>query len=205
MMDLRPSLSLPVVDAFDLDEPHRSLLRPLEVIRDMNGRGHRLPRFHYRVDSWEEALATQLTPHFGLWELIDVDFREDPVARSFPRYIPCAITLLASQLETFRVHVGTVVRIAANGGYRSPAHRRSRSATPHAWAAAADIYRIGDELMDSRERIEKYSRIAREVLPGIWTLPFGEDPGHAFDHVHLDLGFVSVTPHGASEEVGDDG
>ena len=28
-------------------------------------------------------------------------------------------------------------------------------------AAIADIYRIGDELLDSRERIEKYARIVK--------------------------------------------
>ena len=88
--------------------------------------------------------------------------------------------------------------------HRATADVHSTVASPHMWGAAADIYRVGDELMDSRERIEKYSAIAREVLPGIWTLPFGEDPGHAFDHVHLDLGFVTVTPHGASEEAAED-
>ena len=43
-----------------------------------------------------------------------------------------------------------------------------------------DVVSIGDELMDSRDRIEKYIRLAREVLPGVWTRPFGEGPGYAF-------------------------
>lgn len=199
-MGLLPSLPLRVVDAFDLDRSRREALRPSEYVQDRQGRVRRLPRFFYEVSSWKEALETQLTPHFGLWELIDVDFREHPAARRFPRYVPCAITLLAAQLQTLRTRVGTVVRVAANGGYRSPGHDLSTVASPHMWGVAADIYRIGDELMDSRERIEKYIRLARDVLPGIWTRPFGEAPGFSFDHVHVDLGFVTVVPHDAEDE-----
>lgn len=198
-MGLLPSLSLPVVDGFDLSRGQREVLRPSECVQDRAGRSRRLPRYFYQVSSWEEALKTQLTPHFGLWELIDVDFREHPAAASFPRYIPCAITLLAAQLELFRLRVGTIVRVAANGGYRSPGHALSTVASPHMWGTAADIYRIGDELMDSRERIEKYTRLAHDVLPGVWTRPYGEAPGRAFDHVHVDLGFVTVVPHDAPD------
>lgn len=203
-MGLQPSLPLRVVDGFELDGPRRDVFRPGEYVRDRRGLVRRLPRYFYEVTSWEEALATQLTPHFGLWELIDVDFREEEKARRFPRYVPCAVTLLAAQLETLRTRVGTVVRVAANGGYRSPSHSMSSVASPHMWAVAADIYRIGDELMDSRERIEKYIRTARDVLPGIWTRPFGEGPGFAFDHVHVDLGYVTVVPHDAADEDGMD-
>ena len=199
-MGLQPSLSLRVVDGCRLDEERRRALRPAELARDRQGRARRLPRYYYQVPSWDEALATQLTPHFGLWELLDVDFREDPWARKYPRYVPCAISLLAAQLEVFRMRVGTVVRIAANGAYRSPSHSHSSVASPHMWGVAADIYRIGDELMDSRDRIEKYTRLAREVLPGVWTRPFGEGPGYAFDHVHIDLGFAQVVPHDAADE-----
>ena len=199
-MGLQPSLPLRVVDGFELDEQRRAALRPGESVRDRQGRVRRLPRYFYEVTAWEEALRTQLTPHFGLWELIDVDFREDRAASQFPRYVPCAVTLLAAQLQTLRTSVGTIVRIAANGGYRSPSHALSTVASPHMWGAAADIYRIGDELMDTREKIEKYTRIARDVLPGIWTRSFGEAPGFAFDHVHVDLGFVRVVPHDADDE-----
>lgn len=202
-MGLQPSLSLRLVDAFDLDAPRREALRPAELVRDRQGRARRLPRYFYEVTSWEEALATQLTPHFGLWELLDVDFREAPAARRFPRYVPCAITLLAAQLQILRSEVGTIVRVAANGAYRSPGHANSTVASPHMWGTAADIYRIGDELMDSRERIEKYIRVARDRLPGVWTRPFGQGPGFAFDHVHIDLGFVNVVPHDAPDEEDD--
>jgi hypothetical protein len=191
-----------VIDAVQLDTPRRDTLRPGKLVRDREGRYRRLPRYFYEVPSWKEALATQLTPHFGLWELIDVDFREAFPGRRFPRYVPCAITLLAAQLEILRMKAGTVVRVAANGGYRSPRHAMSTVASPHMWGAAADIYRIGDETMDSQERIERYIRMARDVLPGVWTRPFGEGPGFAFDHVHVDLGFVTVVPHEVADEDG---
>jgi hypothetical protein len=160
----------------------------------------RLPRYFYEVRSWEAAVDTQLTPNFGLWELLDVDLREAEVMRVFPRYVPCAITLLATHLQLFRDRVGTVVRIAANGGYRSPGHQLAKHATPHSWGTAANVYRIGDELMDGKERIERYSRLARSVLPGIWSRPFGAGEGFVFDHVHLDLGFASDVPHDAPSE-----
>ena len=60
---------------------------------------------------------------------LDVDFREAPAARRFPRYVPCAITLLAAQLQILRAEVGTIVRVAANGAYRSPGHTMSTAAS----------------------------------------------------------------------------
>jgi len=196
----QPSLSLRLVDATTLSDPVREALRPGQFMRDSEGRARRLPRYFYEVPSWQAALDTELTPHFGLWELLDVDFREAEAARQFPRYVPCAIVLLATHLEVLREKVGTVVRIAANGGYRSPSHAHSKAASPHCWGTAANIYRIGDEMMDSQERIDRYSRLARDVLPGIWSRPFGAGPGSAFDHVHLDLVYATVVPHDAPSE-----
>lgn len=201
----QPSLPLRLVDGARLREELRAALRPGELIRDRSGRKRRLPRYFYEVSSWDSALETQLTPHFGLWELIDTDFREAAPLRSFPRYVPCGIVLLAAHLEVFREKVGATVRVAANGGYRSPGHRTNTAGTTHSWGTAANIYKIGDDLMDSRERIEEYSRLAREVLPGIWTRPFGGGPGYAFDHVHIDLGFATVIPHDAPDEEGPHG
>ena len=195
-----PSLSLRLVDGLELDTPFRDALRPGQLVTDRQGRARRLPRYFYEVPSWDTALETQLTPHFGLWELLDVDFRETEVMRIFPRYVPCAIVLLATHLEVLREKVGTVVRVAANGGYRSPGHASSQTATPHSWGTAANVYRVGDEYMDSQERIEKYSRLARDLLPGIWSRPYGAGAGFAFDHVHLDLGFATVVPHDAPSE-----
>ena len=142
----------------------------------------------------------QITPHFALWEFLDVDVREAEVIRTFPRYVPCAVTLLAGFLELFRLEVGTFVHIAANGGYRSPAHALNRYATAHAWGTAANIYRIGDDWLDDQSTIEKYARLARRVLPGIWSRPYGSGAGFADDHLHLDLGFTTVVPHQAGTD-----
>jgi hypothetical protein len=199
-MPNQPSLPLKLVDGLELKEAYRSVLRPGEMAHDREGRARRLPRFFYEVPSWEAAIGTQLTPHFGLWEFLDVDVREAEVMRTFPRYVPCAIALLATHLEVFRAEVGTLVRIAANGGYRSPGHALSEHASPHSWGAAANIYRVGSELMDNPEKIEEYTRIARELLPGVWARPYGSGEGFAFDHVHLDLGYATVVPHDAPGE-----
>jgi hypothetical protein len=195
-----PALPLPIVDGLDLDEEVRTLLRPGALVADEDGRLRRLPRFFYEVDSWATALALSLAPHFTLWEFLTVDVREAAPQRTFPRYVPCAIALLAGQLELFRAAVGTYVHIAANGGYRSPAHALSRNASPHCWGVAANIYRVGDEFLDTQERIERYARVARETMPGAWTRPFGHGPGFADDHLHVDLGYVTVVPRSAPSE-----
>jgi hypothetical protein len=139
-------------------------------------------------------MKIELATHFLLWEFIQVDVREAPALRTFPRYVPCAITLLAVCLERFREAVGTLVHISANGGYRSPSHRFSKNATPHAWGTAANIYRIGDTYLDNRNAIERFSLIARETLPGVWTRPYGAPTGYSEDHLHLDLGYVLSVP-----------
>lgn len=83
-MPEQPSLPLRVVDARELGEEFRTALRPGQTMADRNGRARRLPRFFYEIPSWEVALKTQLTPHFGIWELIDVDVRETEIMRMIP-------------------------------------------------------------------------------------------------------------------------
>jgi hypothetical protein len=190
---------LPVVDGFDLPAPHRRLLRPGEMMASRSGNLHRLPRFFYTVESSAVAVETQLTPNFALWEFIEVDLHEPAVLRAYPRYVPCAVTMLAMAMEVFRDTVGAPVRIAANGGYRSPAHAGSVSASPHCWAAAANVYRIGNDYLDTADRIQRYAEIACRVLAACWTRPFGSSAGHADDHLHLDLGYVTVVPRHLSE------
>jgi hypothetical protein len=56
------------------------------------------------------------------------------------------------------------------------------------------VYRIGDTYLDTRSAIERFSLIARETLPGIWTRPYGAPTGYAEDHLHLDLGYVLSVP-----------
>jgi hypothetical protein len=187
-------LPLKVVDGCALPDRFRDALRPGESLRDAHGRERVLPRWFYEVPSWELALKLELTPHFALWEFLQVDVREAEVMRVFPRYIPCVVTLLAVCLERLREATGTFVHIAANGGYRSPAHGLTRHASPHCWATAADIYRIGDDYLDGEQTIDRYREIARTTLPGVWTRPFGPPPDFARDHLHLDFGYVLSEP-----------
>jgi hypothetical protein len=187
-------LPLPLVLAADLSPEVRRVLRPGETLQDRAGVARTLPSSFLRVDSWHTALETSLTTNFKLWELIGVDVREAPLMRSFPRYVPCALLLLASALELFRLEVGTYVHVAANGGYRSPGHALTRHASRHCWGTAANIYRVGDTYLDSREEIDKYAAIARRVIPGAWIRPHGPEDGQADDHLHIDLGYTVFDP-----------
>ena len=187
-------LPLPLVHAHELPPGLREVLRPGEALQDRAGVARVLPSSFLRIESWQQAMETELTAHFRLSELIGVDVREAPPARAFPRYVPCAILLLASALELLRLEVGTYVHVAANGGYRTPGHALSRHASRHCWGTAANIYRIGDTYLDSREEIGKYAAIARRVIPGVWIRPYGPNDGQADDHLHIDLGYTVLDP-----------
>jgi hypothetical protein len=189
-----------VIDALTLSTERRALLRPGEMLEVSTGETHQLPRFFYEIESWQHAKETQLTPHFTLSELITVDCREaDLLLREFPHYVPCAVTVLARYLEDFRQHVDGPVCVAVNGGYRSPAHRLSGRPSPHLWATAANIYRVGDVWLDSQKAIERYARIAESLGPEVYVRPYGPDPGETDDHLHVDLGYLLCTPRGYSE------
>jgi hypothetical protein len=192
---------LKVVDAFDLDDELRSLLRPGEMVRDGQGRRHRLPRYFYEVESHDAATTMRLTPHFGLNEFALVDLKEAARLQRFPRYVPCAVRLLAFYLEQFRTVVNASVHIAVNGGYRSPAHKMSEGATPHMWGTAADVYRIGPNILKTKELIERYNVIAEDLSEDISVLPYGHVTGaNADDHVHIDLGYITFIPREISED-----
>ena len=193
-------LPLRVVDGLKLPEPYRQALKPGSLIVDEEGRARRLPRFFYEVGSYRVATEVQLAPNFHLHELIEIDVREAAVLRRFPRYVPCAVALLAATLSVLRDRVGSLVYVAANGGYRSPSHQRSRAASTHCWGTAANIYRIGDDYLDSREAIEKYAAVVLQLLPHVWVRPWGHGPGLSDDHLHLDLGYVTVVPREAAGE-----
>ncbi|HVS04331.1 MAG TPA: hypothetical protein VMT16_16320 [Thermoanaerobaculia bacterium] len=197
---MREVAGLRVVDGARLPEALRRVLKPDALIVDEAGRGRRLPRFFYEVDSRLTADETQLAPWFRLSELLETDVREAPQLQGFPRYVPCAVTLVAAALSVFRERVGTRVQVAVNGGYRSPAHELSHAASTHNWGTAANIYRVGDDLLDAQERIDKYATLARQVLPQVWARPWGHTAGFADDHLHLDLGYVTVVPRDAVGE-----
>ena len=191
---------LPVIDGLRLPDALRALLRPDEAVTDRAGRTHRLPRFFYEVRSWSQAKELSLTAHIRLSELLIVDCREARrLLEEFPHYVPCAVVLLARILEDFRAKAGAPVYVAANGGYRSPAHRLSTVAGPHNWAAAADIYRVGDTFLNSQSAIEKYATLARDLAPELNVLPYGHQAGETDDHLHLDLGYAHLVPGGSDE------
>lgn len=199
------ALPLEVVDGRALDEEYRTALRPGERVADATGIIRRLPRFFYKVSSWEAAMDIRLAPHFRLAEFIGVDVREVEPMRVFPRYVPCGVSLLAAHLELFRQSVGTYVHVTANGSYRSPAHALGTIISPHNWATAADIYRIGDDFLNKRDTLERYAKIAKELLPACWIRPIGSKPGQADDHLHIDIGYATLVPREATGEDEDTG
>ena len=191
---------LHAVDGFDLPEDYRVLLRPGEAETDFQGNIHRFPRFFYEIRRWQEAHEIRLAPHFTLAELMLVDCREARLLlNQFPHYVPCAIVLLARFLEDFRREVDAPVFISANGGYRSPAHQIGGAKSIHAWGTAADIYRVGDTFLDDPKSIERYGAIAASLSPALFVRPFGPERGQTNDHLHIDLGLVSLTPRGCSD------
>jgi hypothetical protein len=188
------------IDGLRLAEEYRALLRPGESEPGVNGTVHRLPRFFYEISSWEEAHEIRLAPHFTLAELMLVDCREArPLLSQFPHYVPCAILLLARFLEDFRREVDTPVVVSANGGYRSPAHEIGGAKSVHAWGTAANIYRIGDTFLCDTKSVEKYRTIAASLSPAVFVRPFGREKGQTSDHLHIDLGYVRLTPRECSE------
>jgi hypothetical protein len=191
---------LKVVDAFDLDAEVRSLLRPHEMAEDKQGRQHRLPRYFYEVPSHEAARDIRVTSQFGLNEFLLVDLKEAQRLRNYPRYVPCAVRLLAFYLQRLREAVGTPLHIAVNGGYRSPAHKLSIGATPHMWGTAVDLYRVGSVVLRDQNAIETYNRVAEELSDDWWVMPYGHEIGKADDHMHLDLGYVTHVPREINED-----
>jgi Peptidase M15 len=191
---------LRAIDGLNLPDEYRALLRPGEVETDVQGNVHHLPRFFYEIGSWQEAHEIRLASHFTLAELMLVDCREARLLLSqFPHYVPCAIVLLARFLEDFRREVDAPVFISANGGYRSPAHQIGGAKSIHAWGTAANIYRVGDTFLSDPKSIQKYRAIAASLGPAVFVRPFGPERGQTDDHLHIDLGFASLTPRECSE------
>jgi hypothetical protein len=201
-MDKEPGLK--IVDAFDLDPEVRSLLMPQEMAEGKDGHQHKLPRYFYEIPSHEAAREVRLSQHFGLNELLLVDLKEAERLRAYPRYVPCAVRILAFYLERLREAVGAPIHLAVNGGYRSPAHKLSVGATPHMWGTAADLYRIGSQVLNEKDTIEKFNRLAEETIDDFWVMPYGHEIGKTDDHIHLDLGYVSLVPREMSEDRSDE-
>jgi hypothetical protein len=197
-MDERES-GLKVVDGLSLPPDLRALLKPGEFVQDKQGRQHQLPRYYYEVPSHEASRQIRLTAHFGLNEFLLVDLKEHQRVRDYPRYVPCAIRLLAFYLERMREAVSASLHIAVNGGYRSPAHKLAVGATPHMWGTAVDLYRVGSVVLRDQASIETYNRMAEELSDDWYVMPYGHEIGKADDHLHLDLGYVTMVPREMGE------
>ena len=190
--------TLQAIDGLTLSDQHRALLRPAEAIEGADGMVHHLPRFFFSVPSWPQAHQIRLASHFKLAELMTVDSREaDLLLHEFPHYVPCALAILARYLEDFRREVDAVVFVSANGGYRSPAHQSNEPKSVHCWGTAADIYRVGDTYLDAEKAIAKYATLAEALGPQVFVKPYAKGD----DHLHIDLGFVTVTPRDCSERL----
>ena len=46
---------------------------------------------------------------------------------------------------------------------------------------------------------ERIRASVNQTIAGCWTRPFGSETGFADDHLHIDLGYVTVAPRGISE------
>lgn len=191
-----PEPALRIVDALTLPDPIRRILMPGQPLDDGTGRRVPLPRYFYEVTSYRQAQSTFLAPHFRLWEFVQADVRESEVLRDWPRYVPCAASLLAAVLSSIRQRLGTYVHIAANGGYRSPGHALCTGPEAiHAWGTSADLYRIGDTWLHTEEACLEGRRRLRDILPGLHIAPYGAGPGQADDHLHVSLGPLVFAAH----------
>ena len=191
----KQNIPLKIVDGLQLGASYQEILKPGETVIASNGMKHALPQYFYEVDSYETAKNTRLSVHFSMHEFLETDFKEVDLLQDYPKYIPISITLTVAVLELFRKRVGTFIRIATNGGYRSPQHALNSYMSPHCWGTAVNIYRIGNQHLDSQDRIEKYSEMIRNVLPAVWVRPYGTEPGTVFDQLHIELGYTTVSPH----------
>jgi hypothetical protein len=139
-------------------------------------------------------------PHFTLAELMLVDCREarvllKPVSRIT---CPCAILLLARFLEDFRREVDTPVFISATAG---TARRRIKLAARKAFMRGArrQISTGSATLFfPMQSPLESMAR-SRHHLVRLFLFDFGHEKGQTSDHLHIDLGFVSLTPRECSE------
>lgn len=183
-----------LIDGLTLSKDIRELLRPGEIMFDRFGNEHELPRYFYEVPSHGAATSFNLTEHFTLAEFLLTDLREHERLEQYPRYIPAGVALLAFALEVFRYKVDSYIHIAANGGYRSPAHALSTYASQHCWATAANIFRIGETMLNDQSTIERYADLAKAACGGIRVRPYGHTIATSDDHLHIDIGRTLFEP-----------
>ena len=59
---------------------------------------------------------------------------------------------------------------------------------------------MGSVVLRDQNAIETYNRVAEELSDDWWVMPYGHEIGKADDHMHLDLGFVTLVPREISED-----
>jgi hypothetical protein len=79
----RNQFPLAVVDAVRLDKSLRDILLPGRIVYDGDGNARRLPRYFYKIPSWDSAMKVELSTNFALWEFIQTDERRQCFA-GFP-------------------------------------------------------------------------------------------------------------------------
>ena len=181
-----------------LDDEYRALLRPGELMRDRARRLRRLPRFFYEIPrgTWRWRRGS---PHFEVWEFLNVDVREAEALRSeWPRVPPLRGVELAAFLELLDARWARCT--SRPTAATAPRRTRCRPSQPHCWGTAANVYRVGSDLLDTPDRIERYAAALRRALPFASIRPAAGEAGAADDHLHVDLGYVTVVPRGTSEQ-----
>ena len=63
-----------------------------------------------------------------------------------------------------------------------------------------NIFRIGDEVIDDQEKIERFAQIASRAMPALTPKPYGHSVGFVDDHLHLDLGYTVLVPAEAASD-----
>ena len=106
------------------------------------------------------------------------------------------MVLIARYLEDLRRDADGVDRWSARTAVIAPRLiERNEPKSPHCWATAADIYRVGGTYLDNERSISKYADMAQSLGPQVFARPYTEGD----DHLHIDLGFITVTPRNCSE------
>jgi hypothetical protein len=119
----RPSLPLQLVDGTAAGrESTAPRLRPGELVPDREGRLRRLPRYFYEVPSWDAALETSALPTSRCGSSSTWTCARPAAAHLGRATCPARSRCWPRTWRCCAAEVGTYVHVAANGGYRSPAH-----------------------------------------------------------------------------------
>jgi hypothetical protein len=55
-------------------------------------------------------------------------------------------------------------------------------------------------LVRDQATIETYNRVVEDVSDDLWVMPFGHEIGATDDHIHLDLGYLTLVPREIAED-----